>query len=226
MAGVYADHVRSHQTVPILKRSLDLVLTRLNTVLEVEKTFTYSGNDFYKVLQIEAGNNPQFPVLGIKITQVSERDDKPYNEKALYRNGIPFREFDNGKTELFHPYPVSVLLAAKFASRSYSDHMKAAESLLLSRLTDDLSFYLELKVAGVDPPRAFFSMKCKLTTVSPSFSIPEIQMEAETGDGMGEMDFDLRFDTYMGKTSNLNSAVSFNLNFTGDANGEGITFNG
>lgn len=225
MAGVYADHVRSHKTVPILNTSLNMVVGRLTSVLEVEKAFTYTGSDFHKVLGIEMGGNPKYPALGVKITQVSEREEKAYNEKALYRGGIKFREFDDTKTELFHPYPVSVTLAAKFASRNYLDHLKVAESLMLSRLTDDLSFYMEMKVAGVDPPKSFFSMKCKLTLASPSFSIPEIQMEGETGDGMGEMDFDLRFDTYMGKASDMNSVASFSLNFTGDADGEGITFN-
>lgn len=225
MASVYADNVRSHKTVPILNRSLDLVVGRLESVLKLKKAFTYTGSDFHKILGIETGGKPEYPALGLKITQIAEREDMPFNKKALYRNGIKFREFDDSKIELFHPYPVTVTLSAKLASRNHTDFINNAESLMLANLTDDLSFNLEMKVADVDPPKAFFSMKCKLKISTPSFSIPEIQMEGETGDGMGEMDFDLQFDSYMGKASNMNSIASFVLNFTGDANGEGITFN-
>jgi len=225
MASVYADHVRSHKTVPILTRSLDLVITRLESVLRVEKAFTYTGSDFHKVLGIQTGGKPIYPALGVKITQIAEREDMPYNKKALYRNGIKFREFDDSKIELFHPYPVTATLSAKLASRNYLDFLHTAENLMLANLTDDLSFNLDMKVADVDPSKAFFSMKCKLKISAASFSIPEIQMEGETGDGMGEMDFDLQFDSYMGKASNMNSIASFVLNFTGDANEEGLTFN-
>ncbi len=224
MAGNYSNDIRYRTVTQILKRSLSEFLVHMKNLAPSGTFITmYEGNNLDAINAAKNGGKHVFPAMGFRINSIQKRDTSPYNEKQMYRGGVAVRIKDEEAIEMLHPIPVSVMLTGKFLAKTHEEFIDFAQSYIFNQIDSSLSYKFSLKTAEID--RKFFEFPCKITLESTSVQIPVIEETEATG-VLGETEFEIRLDAYIGRVRDLPVMKNIIIEFIGAAENEGYTING
>lgn len=219
MASIYADNARHLPVSPLLRLNIESFITLLAAAFSRTVTdsnlivFLHEGSNFDKRATETAGGNDKnaYPRLGVQIMSIDQPDERAYNEKALYRQGVVGRIVEGSSAEILHPIQVEVAFTARFVSRDIKEFLRFAEAYSFLRSQDKLSFKLMLKKAETDTEYKVPSFDSKVKLPTTSVTIPSITEEDQGTRGETEVEFRLR--CWIGKVGNEKLLENINVQF-------------